>query len=145
MLWQTALLDLARDGKLLDMKDITLIRNHKGFTLLELMSVLVILGVLFSVAIKKYDLLTDSASKTALKAGVRELNTQESLVWIDMKLSDTGWTADVDVYNAVEKNLGQGYGWNPGPAITGGTLHYKSQSVALVRNQSTRQTVGSWL
>jgi prepilin-type N-terminal cleavage/methylation domain-containing protein len=118
--------------------------NQKGFTLLELMSVLVIMGVIFSVAIKKFDLISDSSSITAIKAGVRELNLQESLVWIDMKLSDTGWTSDVDVYNAVEKNLGQGYRWNPGPAITGGTLYFKSQSVALVRNQSTRQTVGSW-
>ena len=118
--------------------------NQKGFTLLEMMSVLVIMGVLFSIAIRKYDELSDSASITALKAGVRELNTQESLIWIDMKLSDTGWTADVDVYNAVEKNLGQGYRWTPGPAITGGTLHYDSQSVTLVRTQSTRQDVGSW-
>jgi len=124
--------------------DITLIRNHKGFTLLELMSVLVILGVMTSVGVKKYDILSETADLTAIQAGVRELNTQEALVWIDMKLSDTGWTADVDVYNAVEKNLGQGYRWTPGPAITGGTLHYDSQSVTLVRTQSTRQDVGSW-
>ena len=121
-----------------------LIRNRKGFTLIELMSVLIIMGVIFSVAIKKYDELSDSASITAIKAGVRELNTQESLVWIDMKLSGTGWTSDVDVFNAVENNLGQGYSWNPGPAIGGGTLHYKSQSVALVRTQSTLRNVGSW-
>jgi len=127
------------------MKHITPVNNRKGFTLLELMSVLVIMGVLFSVTIKKFDLISDSASLTAIKAGVRELNTQETLVWIDMKLSDTGWTADVDVYNTVEKNLGQGYRWNPGPTITGGTLHYEGHSVVLVRNQSTRQTVGSWL
>jgi prepilin-type N-terminal cleavage/methylation domain-containing protein len=116
------------------MMDITLIRNHKGFTLLELMSVLVILGVMTSVGVKKYDILSETADLTAIQAGVR----------IDMKLSDTGWTADVDVYNAVEKNLGQGYRWTPGPAITGGTLHYDSQSVTLVRTQSTRQDVGSW-
>ena len=118
--------------------------NQKGFTLLETMSVLVIMGVMFSVAIKKFDLISDSASMNAIKTGVRELNSQESLIWIQMKLSDIGWIADVDVYNAIEKNLGQGYSWSPGPAITGGTLHYKSQSVALVRNQSTRHTVGSW-
>ena len=118
--------------------------NQKGFTLLGLMSVLVILGVILSVAIHKYGQLTDSADLTALISGVRELNTQESLVWIDMKLSDAGWTADVDVYNAVEKNLGQGYRWNPGPDITSGTLHYESQSVALVRTPSTRGDVGSW-
>ena len=118
--------------------------NQKGFTLIELIAVMVIMGVMTSVGVKKYDILSDSAEITAIKAGIRELNTQESLVWIDMKLSDTGWTADVDVYNAVEKNLGQGYRWNPGPAITGGTLQYKSQSVTLVRNQSTRHTVSSW-
>jgi len=118
--------------------------NQKGFTLIELIAVMVIMGVMTSVGVKKYDILSDSAEITAIKAGIRELNTQESLVWIDMKLSDTGWTADVDVYNAVEKNLGQGYSWSPGPVITGGTLRYKSQSVTLVRNQSTRHTVGSW-
>ena len=117
---------------------------QKGFTLLEVMSVLVIMGVIFSVAIKKFELISDSASNTAIKTGVRELNTQESLVWIQMKLSNIGWTSDVAVYNAVEKNLGQEYSWNPGPAITGGTLYYDSQSVVLVRNPSTRQTVGSW-
>lgn len=119
--------------------------SQKGFTLLELMSVLVIMGVIFSIAIKKYDILTDSASITALEAGIRELNTQETLVWIDMKLSDTGWTADVDVYNTVEQNLGGAYRWNPGPNITGGTLYHRSQSVVLVRNQSTKNTVGSWI
>jgi prepilin-type N-terminal cleavage/methylation domain-containing protein len=119
--------------------------TQEGFTLIELMSVLIIMGVMASAGVKKFDILTDSADLTAIKAGIRELNTQESLVWIQMKLSDTGWKADVDVYNAVEENLGQGYRWNPGPAITGGTLHYQSQSVTLVRTPSTRQDVGSWL
>jgi len=128
----------------LDMSENILIANRKGFTLLELMSVLVIMGVMASTGIKKYDILSDTADLTALKAGIRELNTQETLVWTEMKLSDAGWTADVDVYNRVEKNLGTGYSWNPGPTITGGTLHYKSQSVVLVRSESKRNNVGSW-
>ncbi len=121
-----------------------LIANRKGFTLIELMSVLVIMGVMFSIAIKKYDLLSDTASITAIKSGVRELNTQETLVWTQIKLSDTDWTSDADVYAAVDKNLGQGYSWNPGPNIGGGTLHYKSQSIVLARNESKRNGVGSW-
>lgn len=128
----------------MDMMKTTLIGNREGFTLLELMAVLVIMGVMASVAIKRFDLLSDNANLTAIKTAVRELNIQETLVWTEMKLSDTGWTADVDVYNGVEKNLGQGYSWNPGPTITGGNLHYKSQSVALVRSPSTRNTFGSW-
>ena len=121
-----------------------LIANHKGFTLLELMSVLVIMGVLTSAGVKKFDLLSDSADLTALATVIRELNMQETLIWTEMKLSDTGWTADVDVYNAIDKNLGKGYSWNPGPTITGGTLHFKSQSVVLVRTESQRNDVGSW-
>ena len=127
------------------MRNKCFILTQKGFTLIELMSVLVIMGVIFSVAIKKFDLLTDNASITALKAGAKELNTQESLIWIKMKLSETGWAADLDVYNVVGKNLGAGYSWSPGPNISGGTLHYRSQSVALIRNESTGKTPGSWI
>ena len=126
------------------MKSISSVNNRNGFTLLELMSVLVIMGVMVSVAIKKFEFVSDSASFTALKAGIRELNTQETLVWTEMKLSDLGWTSDADVYNAVDKNLGQGYQWNTGPTITGGTLHHESKAIVLVRNQSTRNSVGSW-
>jgi hypothetical protein len=106
---------------------------------------MVIMGVMVSVAIKKFDILSDTASITAIKSGVRELNIQETLVWTQIKLSETGWTSDADVYNAVDKNLGQGYSWSPGPNISGGTLYYKSQSVALVRDESKRNSVGSWI
>ena len=127
------------------MRNKCFILTQKGFTLIELISVLVIMGVMASVVIKKFDLLTDNASITALKAGVKELNTQESLIWIEMKLSETGWAADLDVYDAVDKNLGTGYSWSPGPNISGGTLHYRSQSVALIRNKSSGKTPGSWI
>jgi prepilin-type N-terminal cleavage/methylation domain-containing protein len=130
--------------ELLDMVKKNLIANRKGFTLLELMAVLVIMGVMASAGVKKYDRLSDTADITAIKAGIRELNMQETLVWIQMKLSDTGWTSDVDVFNAVDKNLGQGYRWDPDPDIAGGTLHYRSQSVVLVRSESTRNNEGAW-
>ncbi len=118
--------------------------TQKGFTLIELLSVLVIMSVMLSVGIKKFDLLSDTASVTALKEGVRELNTQETLIWTEIKLSETDWTSDADVFGAVEKNLGHSYKWNPGPNISGGTLHYRHRSVVLVRNESTRNSVGSW-
>ena len=126
------------------LKNMVLVANRKGFTLLELMSVLVIMSVMLSIAIKKFDLLSDTASATALKEGVRELNTLETLVWTQLKLSETDWTSDADVFNNIDKNLGQGYRWNPGPNIGGGTLYFKKQSIVLVRNESKRNSVGSW-
>ena len=118
--------------------------NQKGFTLLEMMSVLVIMGVMVSVAIKKFDLLSDNASITALKSGIRELNTRETLVWTNIKLSETGYTNDADVFSAVDKNIGDGYNWDPAPTDVSGTLHFKAQSFALVRTRSTRNSVGFW-
>lgn len=118
--------------------------TEKGFTLLEMMSVLVIMGVMFSVAINKIDLLSDTASLTALKAGVRELNTRETLVWTNIKLSDAGWKNDVDVFNSVDKQIGQGYRWNPAPDVSGGQLQYKAQAIDLNRKASTYNSMGVW-
>jgi prepilin-type N-terminal cleavage/methylation domain-containing protein len=118
--------------------------NAKGFTLLEMMAVLVIMGSMFSITIKKFDLISDTASLTALKVGVRELNTRETLEWTKIKLSDEGWKNDRDVYAAVDKQIGQGYSWNPLPDVTGGKLHFKAQSIDLNRNTSTNNSTGAW-
>ncbi|MCP4623247.1 MAG: prepilin-type N-terminal cleavage/methylation domain-containing protein [bacterium] len=118
------------------------IDNQKGFTLIELISVLIILGVVASVAVKKLDLLSDNASITALRTGVRELKSRETITWFDKKLS--GYTSDLEVYNAIDKNMGQGISWNPGPDISGGRLHLKSVSVDLIRIPSTVNSPGTW-
>ncbi len=123
----------------------SLIDFQKGFTMIELISVMVIMSVMVSVAIKKFDLLSDKASITALQSGIRELRTRESVTWFKIKLSDTGYTNDVDVYNSVDKNIGQEYSWNPGPDISGGRLHFKSQSIDLNRVPSSPNSPGSWI
>ena len=96
------------------------------------------------ISIKKFDLIIDSASLTALRVGVRELNTRETLVWTNIKLSDDGWLNDGVVYNAVDKKIGQGYDWNPAPTVSGGKLHYKTQSLDLNRDASTNKSTGAW-
>jgi hypothetical protein len=67
---------------------------------------------------------------------------RETITWFDKKLS--GYTNDLDVYNAVDKNMGRGISWNPGPDISGGTLHLKSISIDLVRIPSTVNSPGTW-
>jgi len=120
------------------------LNNPKGFTLLELIAVMVIFGTMLSVTIKKFDIISDTASLTALKVGVRELNTRETMVWSKVKLSHDGWLDDGIVFHAVDKQIGKGYGWNPLPDADGGTLHFKAQSVDLKRDASTRKSAGSW-
>ena len=83
-------------------------QNQKGFTLIELLSIMIIMGVMSSVAVQKFDTLSDTASKQALAWALKELNTRESLIWTNIKLSDDGWTDDSAVFAAVEKQGAKG-------------------------------------
>ena len=118
--------------------------NQKGFTLIELISIMIILGVLGSVAVKKYDNLTNTANERVLATAVKELNARESLIWANMKISSDGYTNDTDVYTALNTDIGSRLKWNPGPTIDGGTLHLESQSIVLNRTPSTTSAAGKW-
>jgi MSHA pilin protein MshA len=78
------------------------IRNQQGFTLIEMISVMIIMGVVASVAIQKFDVLSDTAAEQALSVGVRELNIRESLSWSNLKISSAGWTNDNETFAKVD-------------------------------------------
>ena len=120
--------------------------NQKGFTLIELISVMIILGVMASVSIQRFDILSDSASQRVLHAGIKELNIRESLIWTNIKISLDGYTNDEDIFTAVDTNLGTGFEWNPDPPdrVTGATLTFKSASMTLNRQESTDTAAGKW-
>ena len=105
---------------------------------------MIILGVLGSVAVKKYDNLTHTASEQILTTAVYELNTREKLIWVDMKISTDGYTKDEDVYAVLDTNVGSRLKWNPGPNIGGGTLHCESASRILTRTPSSITEAAKW-
>ena len=121
--------------------------NQKGFTLIELISVMIIMGVVASVSIKKFDVISNTAGEKALNLGTKELNIRESLTWSNIKISSDGYTDDADLWSLLEPDLDLGgkYHWNPGPDISsGGTLHFNSYSIALNRQASTATSAGKW-
>jgi len=120
--------------------------NQKGFTLIELISVMIIMGVVASVSIQKFDIVSDTASERALHTAIKELNVRESLVWSNMKISMDGYTTDEELYFKVDTHLGDLFKWNPDPPdrLTGGTLSFKSASITIDRQESTAASAGKW-
>jgi type II secretory pathway pseudopilin PulG len=118
--------------------------NQKGFTLIELISIMIIMGVMGSVAISKYEGLSDTATEQVMVAAVNELNVRESLTWTNIKISTIGYTSDADVYAALNTDLGPKLKWNPGPAIGGGILSCGTRASALVRTPSSYGAAAKW-
>jgi prepilin-type N-terminal cleavage/methylation domain-containing protein len=89
------------------MKKALLRKNQKGFTLIEIIAVLVILGILAAVAIPKYlDMRTDSI-RNAAQGAVSELNARERLSLAQSKLNDA--TANT-TYSMTDTYLGADWG-----------------------------------
>jgi prepilin-type N-terminal cleavage/methylation domain-containing protein len=120
--------------------------SQKGFTLLELVAVLIILSVLAALAIPRYIDLDAGSRQKAIDAGISELNGRESLTWSNIKISVTGWEDDATTFGSINTDLGADYIWTAGPNITGGTIKFGQSGapVALNRTQSTDTRPGYW-
>ncbi len=118
--------------------------NQAGFTLIEIMAVLVILSVMASVATKKYIDITDLAENRALVAGITELNSRETLTWTNLKFAPGGYTNDADIWTAMSTDLGGSYSWTAGPNASGGTLGFGAQTLILNRTVSTSIATARW-
>ena len=65
-----------------------ILKNEKGFTLIEIIAVLIILGILAAVAVPKFLSLTDQAEQKALEGAVSAGLSTVSLLYGQLALSN---------------------------------------------------------
>lgn len=92
-------------------QNVHLLRNQKGFTLIEIIAVLVILGILAAVAVPKFVDLQTEASQKALDGALSAAYSTCSLQYSKLVLANSKAPTNTELVAAIAGNHPEGTGF----------------------------------
>ena len=142
-----------------------MLHNKKGFTIIELVAVMVVLAIVATYAISKMIGMTEAAKDNGIDVAVNELNARENLAWQNALLDqdkidgvaystidDLAWyyvtnlsNDHIDLDNSNVDN--PAYSWGEAGSYDctqlGGTLTFQDLPASLTRSPATLEQ-GAW-
>lgn len=126
-----------------------MLKNSKGFTLIEIIAVLVILGILAAVAVPKYIDMQGEAKRAAAKGQVAEVKSVLNLAYGKYLLTNNGVAATNGAQVVTAAGLTTSAAdWGKAPDIWSVTLSPSSKTVGIAINSYNSLTeytaAGTW-
>ena len=122
-------------------------KREDGFTLVELIAVIIILGIIFTVVAVKFTDFIGKAEQQMLDQAIAELNTREKHTWMNAKLE--GEYEDINAYvlERVDRQIGEGAMVDVPPddnINNEGTITIRGSTANVVRSRATTTTPAIW-
>lgn len=118
-------------------------KNQNGFTLVELIAVMIILGIITAVVIPKFITMNKSAEVNGINMAIVDLNGREMKTWTAVKFNG-GYKNDQDIFDHSDYQFNSdGYEWIS-LSTSGGTLRFKETTVRIVRRHSAVHEPANW-
>lgn len=116
-------------------------QREEGFTLIELISVLLIVAIVFAVAIPKIIDLGSGGNDSIINLAIDELNSREELNWHNLKLEGYSDDADIEAEVMVRRD------WDIGNGTTVSETHItvRGFSASVHREPATRIKPAVWI